>query len=113
MESAFFANRDGTQVRKHNVDHAFKRLLEITGIGRKDDGRRAPCLHALRHTAAVHRLTSWYREGADVQRLLPALSTYLGHAHMDGTSVYLSMTPELLHEASVRFDRYVNGGGHA
>ena len=49
MESAFFTNRDGTQVRKHNVDHAFKRLLEITGIGRKDDGRRAPCLHALRH----------------------------------------------------------------
>jgi site-specific recombinase XerD len=113
MESAFFANRDGTQVRKHNVDHAFKRLLETAGIGRKDDGRRAPCLHALRHTAAVHRLTSWYREGADVQRLLPALSTYLGHAHLDGTSVYLSMTPELLHEASVRFDRYVNGEGHA
>ena len=48
-----------------------------------------------------------------VQRLLPALSTYLGHAHLDGTSVYLSMTPELLHEASVRFDRYVNGEGHA
>ena len=77
MEFAFFANRDGTQARKHSVDHAFKRVLEITGIGRKDDGRRAPCLHALRHTAAVHRLTSWYREGADVQRLLPALSTYL------------------------------------
>jgi len=113
MESAFFANRDGTQVRKHNVDHAFKMLLQTTGIGRKDDGRRAPCLHSLRHTAAVHRLTSWYREGADVQRLLPALSTYLGHANLDGTSVYLSMTPELLHEASVRFDSYINGGGHA
>jgi site-specific recombinase XerD len=113
MESAFFANRDGTQVRKHNVDHAFERLLETAGVGRKDDGRRAPCLHALRHAAAVHRLTSWYRKGADVQRLLPALSTYLGHAHLDGTSVYLSMTPELLHEASVRFDRYVNGEGHA
>jgi integrase len=112
MASTFFANRDGTQVRKHNVDHAFKRLLEATGIGRRDDGRRAPCLHSFRHTAAVHRLTSWYREGADVQQLLPALSTYLGHADLDGTSVYLSMTPELLHEASVRFDRYVNGGGH-
>src|SRR5262249_55932837 len=52
MESAFLANRDGTQVRKHNVGHAFKRLLETTGIGRKDDGRRAPCLHALRHYVA-------------------------------------------------------------
>lgn len=90
MESAFLANRDGTQVRKHNVDHAFKRLLETAGIGCKDDGRRAPCLHALRHTAAVHRLTSWYREGADVQRLLPVLSTYLGHADLDGTSVSLA-----------------------
>ena len=113
MESAFFANRDGTQVRKYNVNHAFKRLLETTGIGRQNDGRRAPCLHALRHTAAVHRLTSWYREGADVQRLLPALSTYLGHVNLNCTSVYLSMTPELLHEASVRFDRYINGGDHA
>ena len=113
MESAFLANRDGTPVKKYNVNHAFARLLEAAGIERKDDGRRAPCLHALRHTAAVHRLTSWYRAGADVQRLLPALSTYLGHANLDGTSVYLSMTPELLHEASVRFDRYVNGGDHA
>jgi len=47
-----------------------------------------------------------------VQRLLPALSTWLGHAHLDGTRVYLSMTPELLQEASLRFDRYVNGGDH-
>jgi site-specific recombinase XerD len=113
IESAFFANRDGTEVRKHNVDHAFERLLVTANVRRRDDGRRAPCLHALRHTAAVHRLTSWFHKGADVQRLLPALSTYLGHAHLDGTSVYLSMTPELLHEATVRFDRYVNGGDHA
>jgi site-specific recombinase XerD len=112
MASAFLANRDGTQVRKHNVDHALTRLLETAGIDRRDDGRRAPCLHALRHTAAVHRLTSWYRQGADVQRLLPALSAYLGHANLEDTSVYLSMTPELLHEASVCFDRYVNGGDH-
>jgi hypothetical protein len=47
-----------------------------------------------------------------VQRLLPALSTWLGHADLDGTRVYLSMTPELLHEASVRFNTYVNGGDH-
>jgi integrase len=112
-ESAFLANVDGTRVRKHNVDYAFKRLLLITGISRKDDGRRAPCLHALRHTAAVHRLTSWYREGADIQRLLPALSTYLGHAHLEDTSIYLSMTPDLLYEASAYFDRYVNGGDYA
>ena len=64
----------------------------------------------MRHTFAVHRLTAWYRQGADVQRLLPVLSTYLGHADVAGTQVYLSMTPELLHQASLRFERYARGG---
>ena len=37
-----------------------------------------------------------YRDGADVQRLLPKLSTYLGHVHIFGTQRYLTLTPELL-----------------
>jgi hypothetical protein len=45
-----------------------------------------------------------------VQRLLPVLSTYLGHASLEGTKVYLSMTPELLQQASSRFERYARGG---
>jgi hypothetical protein len=32
-----------------------------------------------RHTFAVVRLVTWYREGKNVQRLLPHLTTYLGH----------------------------------
>ena len=55
-------------------------------------------------------VTAWYRQGADVQRLLPMLSTYLGHADLAGTQVYLSMTPELLQEASLRLERFVSGG---
>lgn len=72
-------------------------------------------IHYLRHSFAVHRLTAWYRQGADVQRMLPLLSTYLGHASVAGTQAYLSMTPELLHEAALRFEHYVQagaGGGH-
>ena len=111
--STFLANRDGTPVNKCTVRTAFGKALEAAGIDHDGrDGRRAPCLHSLRHAAAVHRLESWYRHGADVQRLLPVLSAWLGHAHLDGTQVYLSMTPELLHQASVRFDGYVNGGDH-
>jgi len=108
--STFLANRDGTRLVQGTVRHAFAKLLREAGIGGGNDGRRAPCLHSLRHAAAVHRLESWYRQGADVQRLLPALSIWLGHADLNGTQVYLSMTPELLHQASVRFDAYVNGG---
>ena len=60
----------------------------------------------MRHSYTVHRLTSWYQRGADVQKLLPYLSTYLGHVNIAATQVYLTMTPELLHAASVRFERY-------
>ena len=108
--STFLANCDGTPLARATVQSAFARLLKVAGIDGGNGVRQAPCLHSLRHAAAVHRLESWYRQGADVQRLLPALSTWLGHADLDGTRVYLSMTPELLHQASVRFDNYVNGG---
>jgi len=48
-----------------------------------------------------------------VQRLLPILSTYLGHSDLEGTKVYLSMTPELLQQASLRFAHYAGGGVNA
>jgi site-specific recombinase XerD len=66
----------------------------------------------LRHAFAVHRLTEWYRKGADVQTLLPALSTYLGHIDLRSTQCYLTMTPELLTAANRRFQNYVYGGCH-
>jgi integrase/recombinase XerD len=46
-----------------------------------------------------------------VQRLLPHLSVYLGHVHIQATQVYLSMTPELLQEANIRFERYAGKEG--
>jgi integrase/recombinase XerD len=58
----------------------------------------------------VNRLVAWYKAGADVQKLLPKLSIYLGHVNLSSTQVYLTMTPELLHEASIRFERYALKG---
>jgi integrase/recombinase XerD len=54
----------------------------------------------------VHRVTAWYQAGADVQKLLPHLATYLGHVNVAATQVYLTMTPELLQLASERFAQY-------
>ena len=113
MAPTFLANRDGTPLAGRTVHTAFVDVFKTAGIRHdKNDGRRPPSLYSLRHAAALHRLEAWYRQGADVQRLLPALSTWLGHAHLDGTRVYLSMTPELLHQASVRFEHYVEGDNH-
>ena len=113
MASTVLANRDGTPLANRTVGDAFAKVLKAAGIEHDGkDGRRPPCLHSLRHAAALHRLEAWYRQGADVQRLLPALSTWLGHSNLDGTRVHLSMTPELLHQASVRFEHHVKGDNH-
>jgi integrase/recombinase XerD len=106
-DSPFFLSRRGDAVTRQNAESAFRRLRVRAGIMRNDDNpRHQPRLHDLRHTMAVHRLVSWYRNGADVQRLLPQLSTYLGHVHIAGTQRYLTLTPELLREASARFEHY-------
>jgi site-specific recombinase XerD len=111
-DAPLLANRDGTPLASSTVQAAFDALRRVAGISRAASGRTIPRLHDLRHSFAVHRLTSWYRQGADVQRLLPVLSTYLGHADLEGTKVYLSMTPELLEQASLRFACYAEGGRH-
>ena len=104
----FFVTRFGARISSRLLRCAFQRLRTHCGV-RRPGGRHEPRLHDLRHAAAVHRLTAWYREGKDVQRLLPLLSTYLGHVDIASTQLYLTMTPELLHKASQRFAKYVFG----
>jgi integrase/recombinase XerD len=108
---SFFIGRHGRAIHPRTLDRAFKRLRQRIGMRRTDGARYQPRLHDLRHTFAVHRLTEWYRQGADVQRLVYDLSVYLGHARLAHTQVYLTMTPELLHLASTSFERYARGEG--
>jgi integrase len=63
---------------------------------------RGPRLHDLRHRLAATTLVRWYREGRDVERELPKLATYLGHAHVADTYWYLEAVPELLRLATER-----------
>jgi len=109
----FFVMRNGHPINISTLENSFQRLREHAGIHRSDGARYQPRLHDLRHSSAVHRLTSWYREGKDVQQLLPQLSVYLGHTYLAATQTYLTMTPELLHQASVWFEHYVCEGGRA
>jgi site-specific recombinase XerD len=108
--SFLLATRNGTRLASSTVQAAFDALRRIARVHGTTGGRQIPRLHDLRHSFAVHSLTAWYRQGADVQRLLPVLSTYLGHSDLEGTKVYLSMTPELLQQASLRFAHYARGG---
>lgn len=104
--SAFLCSRTGHRLHYTQVITAFQRIRSTAGIVTPAGERRPPRLHDLRHSAAVHRVLAWYQAGKDVQRLLPSLATYLGHADIRSTQQYLQMTPELLQEASRRFARY-------
>jgi site-specific recombinase XerD len=108
QKSSFFVTRRGKRIDDRCLNENFRKLCELAGVRRESTARYQPRLHDLRHTFAVHRLVAWYRAGADVQRLLPHLSTYLGHINIAATQRYLSMTPELLSEASRRFEDYVS-----
>lgn len=71
----------------------------------------APRLHDLRHTFAVRRLMRWHSEGADVNQMMLALSTYLGHTEISCTYWYLSAVPELMALAGDKFEHFVDLAG--
>lgn len=110
IEAPLFCFLDGSHLSQSSAQSAFRRLRSHAGVEREGGPRRQPRLHDLRHTAAVHRLIAWYRGGANLQNLLPKLVTYLGHVDLSATQRYLTMTPELLREASLRFEHYAMGG---
>ncbi len=107
----FFVGRNAKQVTIYKFERAFKQIRLHASVHRDGGARCQPRLHDLRHTSAVHRLTRWYRDGKDAQKLLQQLSVYLGHTRLAATQAYLTMTPELLHEASLRFERYARREG--
>lgn len=111
-DTPFFCFQDGAPLSKSAARSAFRRLRAKAGVAREGGARQQPRLHDLRHSAAVHRLVAWYRSGADLHDLLPKLATYLGHVNLSATQHYLTMTPDLLHEASLRFERYAMGNSH-
>ncbi len=106
----FLRTKTGCRLDCSMAGKAFRAVRQAAGVKRTDGGRYQPRLHDLRHSLATHCLLAWYREGADIQVLLPQLSAYLGHAEIVDTQRYLTITPELRRRASERFARYAWGG---
>src|SRR5208283_1870743 len=78
------------------------RVLRTAGL-KPAKGRQGARIHDLRHAFVVNRMLAWYREGINPQLRLPYLATYLGHKDITSTLVYLTITEELLQQASERF----------
>ena len=107
-EKAFFLNARGRRYQSDNLAYLMRRLVRRVSL--HPPCGKMPTFHSLRHTFAVHRLVAWYRAGQDVQALLPALATYLGHVHYSSTSYYLTATAEMLGVAADRLPTTGAGG---
>lgn len=100
----FFRTERAPALTPAAVEKTFARIRQRLGWTAQGRARR-PRIHDLRHTFAVRRLMRWYEDGADLERKLLALSTYLGHAKVSDTYWYLTGVPELLAIAAQRFER--------
>jgi integrase len=86
------------------LNQTFPKLIREVGL--EGRGARArPRAHDLRHAFAVHTLLDWCEAGEDVDRKMPLLSTYLGHADPASTYWYLEAVPELLELISRRLEQ--------
>ena len=105
-DTTFFLSDAGRRLPYGTVRHTFHGLLKRAMPGAPSAGRARPRLHDLRHTFACRRLLAWYRDGADIDRVIDSLSTYLGHAKVTDTYWYLTGVPELLAVAGRRFEQF-------
>jgi integrase/recombinase XerD len=107
---ACFLRRDASPLTVMSASDAIRRLLRRLGL-KPSGGRFGARPYEFRHAFAVHRLTAWANEGADIHTKLPLLSAYLGHQNIVGTEVYLKATPQLLELASCRFEQHLRDAG--
>jgi len=96
-----FVEKGGGPIRARSALRQFKCLRLQVGISSNKGGHHEPTMRDLRATFAVHRLTSWIRSRADMNRMLPALSAYMGNSGLASAERFLSLTPE-------RFRRHLN-----
>lgn len=100
-----FARDRSTPINPSTITQTFHALWPQLGL-KVSVGSSPPRLHCLRHSFAVGTLLRWYRSGVNPQERLWDLSTFMGHVHPASTAVYLTITAELMEEASQRFNRF-------
>ena len=101
---AFLLTDRGRRLEISAVHRTFYALSRQTGL-RGPAAHTGPRIHDFRHRFAVNTLIRWYRAHEDIERRLPVLSTFLGHAHVADTYWYLSMHPDLMQLATTRLEQ--------
>lgn len=93
-EGYVFMTRTGEAVNGWSLRKNFRCLCQAANVTRPGERQSEPRLQDLRYTFAVHRIESWYRTGADIEKLIPALAMYMGRVGLWSTERLMSLTPE-------------------
>ena len=104
VSSYLFVSSWGNRLDAGEVHRTFYALSRQIGLRGPSDSH-GPRLHDMRHRFATNTLVRWYQSDQDPERLLPVLSAYLGHVHVEDTQWYLNASPELMREAMRRLER--------
>lgn len=109
---AFLVTARGSRLGASAARRTFATLCQTVGLRARGQARRVghgPRLQDIRHSFATRRLIEWYRAGLDVDRLMPRLTTYLGHVSTVQTYWYIQAVPELLRLATERLETTARG----
>jgi integrase len=98
----FWHDQGDKRYTSHAIAWLLVDILRRAGI-KPQRGKIGPRIHDLRHSMVVNRMLEWYRAGINPQERLPFLATYLGHRDIHSTLVYITVTQDLLQQASERF----------
>lgn len=107
LSPAFFLTGQGTRLGYNSLWRTFHDLSAQAALHARSAQCR-PRIHDLRHSFAVATFVEGYRDGKNIDALLPTLATYLGHADPKHTYWYLSASPELLALAAGRLHNLVD-----
>ena len=89
-----FCSENGKRLDRCYLSQRFRRVQKLAGIERRDSSLQPPRMQDFRASFAVRRLASWLKRGSDLNRLLPALSTYMGFSTLSAADKFLPMVPE-------------------
>ena len=104
-----FVSLRGRGLSQNAVFNTFDELRRKIGLDRGRGGRR-PRVHDIRHTFAVRALEACPEGRDNVGRHMLALSTYMGHSHINHTYWYLDATPHLMRDIVEACEAFLKRG---
>jgi site-specific recombinase XerD len=96
-DECLFVAQGGEALKRRHFYERFRSCNTIAGVSKRSDGRGARP-QDLRFSFAVHRISQCIRRAEDLNRLLPALSTYMGYSSLTKSEQFLAYAPDRFRE---------------